>query len=61
MPRHTRTRRQRGLAAYAQGQREREIIQLTGTLRLLWWQHEAAKNSADGTMGYIDPKLIHLR
>lgn len=57
MPRHTRTQRQRRLAAYAQGQRERELTRLAGVLHLLWWQYEAVNNPVDGAAGYVDPGL----
>ncbi|MGH7928889.1 MAG: hypothetical protein ACREQV_13965 [Candidatus Binatia bacterium] len=59
MPRHTRTQRQRRLAAYSQRQRERDLCQLAAELRRLWRQYETTNYySTDGDPGYIDPALV---
>lgn len=60
MPRRTRTRKQRRLAAYAQRQRERDLTQLGRELRSLWWQYEAVNSSEGpraGNAGYADSEL----
>ncbi len=64
MPRHTRTHRQRRLAAHAQRERNRDVRRLAVQLHALWRQHLAAErvaNGADATGvpgGYGDPQLL---
>lgn len=63
MPRRTRTRKQRRLAAYAQRQREHNLVQLTGDLRRLWREYEAQYHSSASSVGagYIDLALTFRR